>query len=207
VATRGSALAIFFLWIVACSVIVGIAWYLALISPGFGWNGWLTYTSPYWRVMEFGVGVLVAKLVDAPKPHWPGSSAHILGLAGAALLPLPWLAQAYLPLGGITTVVGFAPGIGLIIFYLATYETILSRLLGIRRSLSFGDASYSIYFLHPWLIPMFNTTEPSKYLFLYKQCAIWMLSIVLSIGLYATFERPMRNYIRARFAASKPRSN
>jgi peptidoglycan/LPS O-acetylase OafA/YrhL len=177
-----------------------VAWRYALAEPSLffpRWPGWLVYTSPYWRVMEFGVGVLVAKLVP-PKPQQVNLTAHMLGCAGLLLLPLPWLAQAYLPLGGIATVIGFAPALGLIIYYLAAYETFFCRLLGLPVLVLLGEASYSLYFLHPWLIPMFNTVPVNAWLFVYKQLAIWMMSIVLSIGLYTIFERPMRAYIRAR---------
>src|ERR1700752_1061991 len=119
---------------------------------------WLVYFSPYLRLGEFIVGCLVAQLYMALRGHkiapWEARTGAVLQLVGVSSIVF-LLYLIYRPSGGpawlmpLASNIGMAPPIALLIFCGARYQTLFTRFLAAAPIVALGDASYSIYLLHP----------------------------------------------------------
>jgi peptidoglycan/LPS O-acetylase OafA/YrhL len=192
-------------WVLACSAITLVAWRMSLTRPTFGWSGWLTYTSPFWRLMEFGLGAFLAKLlsVDFKPVVQAKRRENLLAVFGTLLCTLPWFAQAFLPGGGIMITWGAAPGVAILIFHLCRYQSPLRKFMSSRPLVICGEASYSLYFFHGWLIAVFQGSVPNGPLLAFKLVEIWIMCVVISIGLYTVLEKPARQVLRQKLSLSR----
>lgn len=204
IARARNTLRILVRWILGFTLLFAVVWlfayYSEVVSPrGYDWR-WMIYVSPYCRLPEFFLGALIAQhVMAAPKPRGSGMA---LPLAASAVIALPFLAYAYVPLGGVTFMWGFVPGIGALILYLARWRrSVLAIVLGSTAMVALGDASYSLYMLHGYLFEpvgwlQWRTGILSKSTFA-PAIAAAALAIIVSLVSYRYFEVPMRRWLRA----------
>jgi peptidoglycan/LPS O-acetylase OafA/YrhL len=168
---------------------------------------WLLYFSPVTRLFEFGMGCGAGCLfLTGWKPRSGG--AHLAGfmaiaglIATAVLYSIPSLmSYALLP-----TVLRVLPLIAAtcLIYYVSAWQSPVSRLLSSRKAVAGGEISYSLYLLHPFLLPWF-THAPSAIM---KPLALvgWLAAfiaavftvIVFSFGSYSLIEVPCRRWLRS----------
>jgi peptidoglycan/LPS O-acetylase OafA/YrhL len=166
-------------------------------------NWWLSL-SPLARVPEFLLGALTAQLYVV-SPDLPSNvekrQGKWLGIAGAVWTVGSFLAcYIYINFQGSF---GFAPGIAAVIFFFARYRGRVAALVETPIVVALGDASYSIYMLHGFVL--FYVMKQSPYVSPILRIAMaWGLTVFLSLGVYRYFEAPARRLIR-RLAA--PRQN
>jgi peptidoglycan/LPS O-acetylase OafA/YrhL len=189
-----------------------VGWWLPTFDyapPSF--DHWLYYRSPYCRVSEFMLGVLVAALYNVrsaiPVTRRERFVAEIAAGIGAvwtvALLLGGAIPGLYEPTLMLQFSWGFAPSAGAVIFYLARCKSPLSRIAGNRFVLALGDASYSIYLLQWIFVGFFSTGGVmASVLLVPKIVLVWLMTILLSLGCYRYFELPARQFIRQMLVAN-----
>jgi peptidoglycan/LPS O-acetylase OafA/YrhL len=90
---------------------------------------------------------------------------------------------------------GFAPGAAAVMFYFAYFRSRAAVLVETPIMLVLGEASYSIYMLHGFVL--WYVMKQSPYLPSVLRIAIaWGLLFVLAIVVYRWFEAPLRRFIR-----------
>jgi hypothetical protein len=199
--------------VVLCVVATAVTW-----SRAYGWSFvtvrplWAYYFSPYCRIPEFILGVLVAALFEV-RHRSPASHRERLlcvALAIAGLMIIVGLFSAALVQGrgsyvdNFTMSWGYAPSCAAIIYCFARVQARWSFVADAPVVVLLGDASYSIYFLHGWFISMFNHGDMRDYrLVVLKIAVAWTLTAIVSVGVYRAFESPMRRAIRAVLAGKK----
>jgi peptidoglycan/LPS O-acetylase OafA/YrhL len=163
------------------------------------WSSWLFYLSPWGISVQFGLGVLAYRLMEA------GLSAGIdLGAsyAGAACLIVVYLLCAT---GGITSQVpqGLASAIGTALLMAgARSPSLVNRLLSRPAILYVGTVSYSLYLFH-FVVPQiaFNGNFAT---FDLTTAAYWAanflfsvaMAIMLATGIFRLVEEPGRRIVR-----------
>jgi peptidoglycan/LPS O-acetylase OafA/YrhL len=151
---------------------------------------WWLSLSPFCRVPEFLLGALIAQLYlirpDLRNARWTGFAGGCWIIASfAACYVFPNFQASF----------GFAPGVAAVMFYLAYYRSRAAVLIETRIMLVLGEASYSIYLLHGFVL--WYVMKQSPYLPSVLRIAIaWGLLLVLSIIVYRWFEAPLRRFIR-----------
>jgi peptidoglycan/LPS O-acetylase OafA/YrhL len=129
---------------------------------------WLLYFSPYLRLGEFVLGCLVAQLYlvlldrpAAPAESRIGVAALTVGLASIpALTYLMYSPNGWLFLRKLNFNFGLAIPVAIIVFCLARYRSPVSRMMGWRPFIVLGEASYSIYLLHFFLLRQMQRFVP-----------------------------------------------
>ncbi len=132
-----------------------LPWAWAMLAPlavaGF-------YRTPSWPaplmlgnglVLEFCLGLAVARLVARPARLRPAADAGLLLAASALLLWLP-------PPGPWRFLAWGVPSAGLLLAAVRLEPVLGGRIP--RGILSIGDASYAIYLLHPFVVPPLATS-------------------------------------------------
>lgn len=174
---------------------------------------WLLYFSPYLRIGEFLLGCLAAQLYWILKDQVPGRRENLIGpgLNLLAIVSVPILLYAMnAPAGGIAFLnklklnFGLAPSVAIIIFCCARYKTLISRALSVPMMITAGEASYSIYLLHMYVIIAVSRVGggtihdmPESYAFLsIRLLFVLALIILISMGLHAFYETPARRFLR-----------
>jgi peptidoglycan/LPS O-acetylase OafA/YrhL len=130
----------------------------------FSFFGWLVYFSPYSRVLEFSLGCLCADLImkcdgGAAETGAARTIFALLLLMALDLVLYPF--SALLPLApdqisAFRMCFGLAPACALLIFCCARYDNAITRALSAPKILLCGEASYSLYLLHPMVIEAFR---------------------------------------------------
>ena len=93
---------------------------------------------------------------------------------------------------------GFAPGLAALMFYFARYKGGLSRIVESKVAIAIGDASYSIYLLHGWVLHLLNQgSYPSIAFAVFRIAISWVVIVLLSLGVYRYFESPARRFVRS----------
>jgi peptidoglycan/LPS O-acetylase OafA/YrhL len=181
-------------------------WLNATVSAG-GWE-WISYFSPYTRILEFVCGLLAAKAYSAIGPQrvlpmgaWLGI---IVGLAWcAAVIFIGKLTfNRFLP--NIQANIIFAPALAILILLSCVYRTPLSRLLSSWPLVFAGEISYSVYV---WsfavlglLVNNFASLAPSPEAFINSTIKVMVcvaLTTTFAYGSYLLIEAPSRRWIRA----------
>jgi peptidoglycan/LPS O-acetylase OafA/YrhL len=158
------------LWLLISGKMPWLAWLLKgpsaePVSPR-SFVLWMGYFSPAIRFFEFAMGCVAAQ-VFLTIQHIPvGTRERRAGLAGlsAAIVVLVGLhffafkctsdaGSAFLPFVKMNFL--YAPAIGVLLFCCVRYPTVLSRFLNAKPVIKLGEASYSIYLLHPWMMSIF----------------------------------------------------
>jgi len=173
---------------------------------------WLVYFSPYARAPEFLLGCMVAAFYRTLEQRQPSTREQIVGrhLPYLALMialgvylimffpshPLPFLTFLHMNFG-------LAVPVALLLFGLARYQTILSRVLSCGWMVACGDASYSIYLLHILIIPsagldVFPIGQSSALTSIILVRMIIVIAVVIGFSLlvYRIVESPARRVLR-----------
>ena len=179
-----------------------------------GWDRefWLDIVASrniFWRMPEFLTGVVAARLLYG---------GHLGGLAGAGLRntvlvaglvlvailnAAPWPADttSLLVMRQFRLDIAYMVPFGAIVVALAAGPTFLSPILARRSWVFLGDISYAIYIYHwvPWTVLSYaiasrRTVPPGLV------AGIVVLTILFSAASYLWYEKPVRYWIRAKFA-------
>lgn len=168
---------------------------------------WLIYNSPWIRVFEFLIGAATAQFVMTTKLD-PARAAA----AGSAALAVIVVSYVYcnvmlLPMSGaITTCV--AGAFGILMGASAVKGNVFSRILSNRWMVFGGEASYSLYLLHYWVLHnlghQYGDNQPLvTRLVLFV--ALTLVSVAVARISYLIYERPMIRIVR-RFFSIRPRA-
>ena len=170
--------------IFAVGYAVGL-WFGAL--PHQEW--WLSF-SPICRAPEFLLGALVAQLYiigpDLRGARWTGfaGASWVVASFGVCFL-FPNFQQFF----------GFAPGVAALMFHFARYRGPVTSLIETPIMLMLGEASYSIYMLHGFVL--WYVMKQSPYLPAALRIAVaWGLIFGIAAIVYRWFEAPARRLIR-----------
>jgi peptidoglycan/LPS O-acetylase OafA/YrhL len=168
---------------------------------------WLIYNSPWIRIFEFLIGAITAQFVMTTKVD----PARALA-AGSAALTIILVAYIYcnvlrLPLSGaITTCV--AGAFGVLMSASAVKGQVFSRALSNRWMVWGGEASYSLYLLHYWIMHNLGHRLADNQPLLTR---IVLFAILMFVAVavarisYLVYERPMVRIVR-RFFSIRPRA-
>jgi peptidoglycan/LPS O-acetylase OafA/YrhL len=133
----------------------------SVISSFFGW---LVYFSPYSRVLEFLLGCLCADLIVKLDGVATGTGTALTVFALLLLTAIYLLLYTFtglLPLSphqmsAFRMCFSLAPACALLIFCCARYDNAIVRALSAPRLVLCGEASYSLYLLHPMVVDAFR---------------------------------------------------
>jgi peptidoglycan/LPS O-acetylase OafA/YrhL len=163
-------------------------------------QGWWLSLSPWCRVPEFLLGALCAQLYV--QVHTvaitPSQTTFVrwIGAAGAI-----WIVCAFLLCYRyiyVQAAFNFAPGIAAVMFCLASCRSRASALVENPPALAIGEASYSVYMLHGFVLYLVMQGDyPSIPLAIFRIAIAWALISFLSLGVYRYFEAPARRFIKA----------
>jgi peptidoglycan/LPS O-acetylase OafA/YrhL len=178
-----------------------VAFYTGNPLAAQGFSHWLIFNSPWVRIFEFLLGALAAQYVMTAtvRPTW----AMIVGVFSSAVILSAYLYCniRLIPLGGaITTCV--AGMIALLVGAAAIKGHAISRVFSNRVMVFGGEASYSLYLLHYWVMHNLGhrlaDSQP-----LAARYGLFLVLMIVSVAVarfsYVFFERPMIRVIRSLF--------
>jgi len=159
---------------------------------------WLGYYSPWIRIFEFLMGAFAAQMYMAG--YRPRRSDLLAGVCLAIIAAL-YLSCLYLgvPLGMSDTTICAAFFAGLCLAG-TSLQGRFARFMGARAMVLGGEASYSLYLLHYWVLH--TVTQPRVMSFGWYARLFWLIvamaaAICLSRLVYVFFERPAMRFFRA----------
>jgi peptidoglycan/LPS O-acetylase OafA/YrhL/tetratricopeptide (TPR) repeat protein len=189
-------------------------------GPGDPFLGYLSYLNPLVRLPEFVLGCLTAQGYVTLASRPVGRLERVGGLAllyaaGAALVAVPityvfacylwpeWIPASISYVGFLNNNFLAAPAVAVFMFCAIRYPSRLTRPLNWGPVVTLGEASYSIYLLHPWTLEIFRAT--GQYPDTNLTVAEWGLRVgmacvctmAVSLGTYAAIEVPGRRWVRA----------
>ncbi len=168
---------------------------------------WVSYYAPYLRVLEFLVGMLVAKCYVSRLSGGGAPTAVRLFILSA----LAWCAVVIVDsdltegtiLENIRSNFIFAPALAPLMLWLCRYDSGLSRLLSSPVAVFLGEISYSIYIWSFFVMTMmagnFVSTEETALAYAnstVKMLVTIALTVVFAYGSYVLIEAPSRRRIR-----------
>jgi peptidoglycan/LPS O-acetylase OafA/YrhL len=173
---------------------------------------WLLYFSPYLRIGEFVIGCIAAQLFMAVQGKKVGprerNIAMVCVIVGIVSLPVLTY-MMYAPdtdywVRRLNNNYGLAPSVAVLLFCASRYDFSFLKWLSWRPMLRLGEASYSIYLTHffiLWLIcgsqgPLIGSWQTTAFLSLRLVAALGLVLLV-SISLYAWVEDPARRLLRS----------
>jgi peptidoglycan/LPS O-acetylase OafA/YrhL len=166
-------------------------------------DNWSIYSGPYCRLPEFFLGALVAQLAMTGMVN-KRFSRYLPWVSGAAVTFAACLFAAQMFEAGNWPghfAWGYAVPAAAITAHLALVpSSTAGRILGSWFLVVLGDASYSLYFLHGWILAWYPDSSDTPLAFLLQAGTAWLLSILLSVGLYRVYEVPARAWIRKTFS-------
>jgi peptidoglycan/LPS O-acetylase OafA/YrhL len=194
--------------------------------PSFGgamdqalWRRWFFYCSPYYRILDFACGSVVAMLVLRCPDELTRRRALLRWLAlGAVGIVLalhadihafhfsPRLDRADSPEAQLITAVCFA-----LIMLNGEDATALNRFLESRVLVFIGEISFSLYLFHylaPRLIsPQWtNAYDPTLVpVWIFNILFAGFLAVAFAYGTYSLVERPAQNWLRRALLPSRRR--
>jgi peptidoglycan/LPS O-acetylase OafA/YrhL len=189
---------------------------IASIEAGYqdSFLRWLLYFNPAARLGEFLAGVAAAQLLLNRRDHarrlspsWANAST-LISIVAVVVVHF-WLysvvASAHGSVGRIASPL-YAPVIASMMYLVARYDTLCSRLLSQSTLVKLGEASYSIYLLHETMPSVCGRlglmTSDTRLKWILWLAALVLLMIV-SRASYLLVERPMRARIRKLFAQQR----
>jgi peptidoglycan/LPS O-acetylase OafA/YrhL len=172
-----------------------------------GFSHWLVYNSPWIRIFEFLIGAVTAQFVMTTRVE----PARAL-VAGSAALAVIVVAYVYcnvmlLPLSGtITTCV--AGAFGILMGASAVKGQVFSRVLSNRWMVFGGEASYSLYLLHYWVMHNLGRRLADNQPLVIR-IVLFLILMLVAVAVarisYVVYERPMIRVVR-RFFSIRPRA-
>jgi peptidoglycan/LPS O-acetylase OafA/YrhL len=176
-------------------IVVGYAgghWYED-IAP----RDWWFSLSPLARAPEFLLGALLAQIyLLGPRVLLRDANHYLQWMGVAGCLWVIGLFSACYAYPALQATFGFAPGIAMLMYYFASYRSRLGGLFETPAMLAIGDASYSTYMLHGFVIAYVFKQTPHESTGL-RVALAWGCVTVISILVYRYFELPARRFIRA----------
>ena len=168
---------------------------------------WLIYNSPWIRIFEFLIGAVTAQFVMTAKVD--PARARVAGGAALAVIVVAYVFSnvRLLPISGaITTCV--AGAFGILMGASAVEGQVFSRVLSNRWMVLGGEASYSLYLLHYWVMHNLGhrlaDNQP-----LVIRIVLFVILMLVAIAVarisYLVYERPMIRVVR-RFFSIRPRA-
>src|SRR3954447_13500512 len=150
--------------IISLMICVPLSLYGATIGEWLGvanpqeFSQWLWYYSPWIRLPEFVIGALAAQIYLTGF-RFGRTSADLCAAAclSAVALMFTLMFATSSPIGGVDTTI-LAPCFAVLCLAATTKTSLYARLLSMRLMVSGGEASYSLYLLHPWLFHMSEIT-------------------------------------------------
>jgi peptidoglycan/LPS O-acetylase OafA/YrhL len=183
------------------------AFYTGNPRAAHDFSHWLIYNSPWIRIFEFLIGAVTAQFVMTTKVD-PARAR----VAGGAALAVIVVAHVYcnvmqLPMSGaITTCV--AGAFGILMGASVVKGQVFSRALSNRWMVFGGEASYSLYLLHYWVMHNLGhrlaDNQPLVIRFVLF-VVLMLVSVVIARISYLIYERPMIRVVR-RFFSIRPRA-
>jgi peptidoglycan/LPS O-acetylase OafA/YrhL len=168
---------------------------------------WLVYNSPWIRGFEFLAGAAAAQFVMTTKVE--PARALIAASAALAVILFGYLYCniRLLPLSGAITTCVAGP-FAILIGASAVKGHAFSRILSNRWMVFGGEASYSLYLLHYWVMHNLGhrlaDNQP-----LVTRIVLFVILMVVAVGIarisYMIYERPMIRVVR-RFFSIRPRA-
>lgn len=180
--------------LVAAAVSVPLIVHTREVSDGFLF--WLTYINPGWRIVEFGIGICIAGLLQQGRRP-PIGARTALGLALVAYLAAGW-APAYASEVAITLI-----PFTLVVWSCAAADLdgTAPRWLHARSMIHLGQWSYAFYLLHQLVIRVVarlgvvghlpTTGDKVAYLVF-----AWLMAIAAAYLLFRFIEQPFERRIR-----------
>ena len=168
---------------------------------------WLIYNSPWIRIFEFLIGAVTAQFAMTTRVD--PARAMIAGSAALAVIVVAYVYTnaARLPLSGAITTCVAGP-FGIVMGVSAVKGQVFSRILSNRWMVLGGEASYSLYLLHYWVMHnlghRFADNQPlvtRVVLFV----VLMLVSVVVARISYQVYERPMVRIVR-RYFSVRPRA-
>jgi peptidoglycan/LPS O-acetylase OafA/YrhL len=164
------------------------------------------YTSSI--LIEFVLGMLAYQIYSLRIKHWTTSEGRSTWLyALSAIVAIGSLAALPL-LEEMSRITGRAVawGIPAFVFFLASIRYLSGRQLP-KASLLIGDASYSLYLFHPYIIQVFakffkSLDSPSIQGYFITVCVI-ALCCCAAVFIYYFIERPLTSFLRSVFLAKQ----
>jgi peptidoglycan/LPS O-acetylase OafA/YrhL len=172
-------------------------------SPSYSFAFWLTFVSPYVRIFEFIIGVLVCHLFLSLK-NVPISTkeSHIMSAMG--LLSASFILATFLPneysIGWINQslkVIGYYPFIAFIMFVCTRYQkSLLDQFFSWKFFVQQGEYSYSIYlfhiFIYAYAVHVLESVLPSPL----RIGLLWTSVFICAFILYRFIEMPRRKWLK-----------
>jgi peptidoglycan/LPS O-acetylase OafA/YrhL len=168
---------------------------------------WLIYNSPWIRIFEFLIGAVTAQFVMTTKVE--PARAMIVGSAALAVIVVAhvYTNAMLLPMSGaITTCV--AGAFGVVMGASAVKGQVFSRALSNRWMVLGGEASYSLYLLHYWVMHNLGhrlADNRSLVTRIALFVVLMLVAVVVARISYLVYERPMIRIVR-RFFSIRPRA-
>ena len=141
-----------------------------------------------WRAMEM--------------PRSTRTALILIGVACVLCLPFSGLLQPWLGRSG-------SWGIPAALAFLALVHGLAGRQLP-RHVVLIGDASFSLYLFHPYVMKVFNKVfhvfdAPGPLAFVMAPLTIG-LCLLVAVGIYRLVEQPMTDWLRSRLLTPRPRA-
>ena len=166
---------------------------------------WIMFQSPWGRISEFLLGVVAAQaFLTRPSSLEGESIARLLtyGSLGAFVILFAWAyGNSGTPIANIGTQCG-AAFIAILIYGTARYRSALARVLSSPVCVKLGNASYSLYLLHYFVLHelgqrlVVDFPQVSRWLIFF--CML-VLALIVSYISYTLIERPAIRWVRANF--------
>lgn len=166
---------------------------------------WLTYFSPYVRIIEFVLGAIAASMFLLTRERTTPCFGTLRMLAvGVLVIGLhtliysPYWAYAY---GLMVSSILYAPLIAVLVYMAAAYRNRIGGFLSSSAIVRLGEASYSIYLLHLPIVSMFRQGMAGQELVDYMLQGMRVLATILVIfiigrGTYIVYELPAQSWLR-----------
>ena len=168
---------------------------------------WLIYNSPWIRIFEFLIGAVTAQFAMTTKAD--PARAMIAGSAALAVIVVAYVCSnaARLPLSGAITTCVAGP-FGIVMGASVVKGQVFSRILSNRWMVLGGEASYSLYLLHYWVMHNLGhrLADNQSLVIRFVLFVILMLvSVAVARLSYLIYERPMIRVVR-RYFSIRPRA-
>jgi peptidoglycan/LPS O-acetylase OafA/YrhL len=180
----------------------------SLLTAATGWNFtqqyYIFYNSGPGRLCEFLIGLLAGRLfllwrhrpVSKMEVRWVSLlvAASVVGVIGIMTVDKTVL-QIY-RFGAI-----YAVPFAIIIFWLARYNTRISKFMSAPVFVLLGEASYSFYLLHMLVILIMNNLFSEFFIGVWNYAlygSMLILTTALSLILFQWYETPARVFLRKR---------
>jgi peptidoglycan/LPS O-acetylase OafA/YrhL len=168
---------------------------------------WLIYNSPWIRIFEFLIGAVTAQFAMTTRVD--PARAKVAGSAALAVIVVAYVYSnvMLLPLSGsITTCV--AGAFGVLMGASAVTGQVFSRVLSNRWMVFGGEASYSLYLLHYWVMHNLGHRLADNRS-LVTRIVLFVVLMLVAVGVarisYLVYERPLIRVVR-RFFSIRPRA-